>query len=55
MLHRWIRAKRNVKIFFEAVAALRLSLGLVVCSQVEDLIQEHIHPPQRLLRPPFTD
>ena len=29
---------------FEAVEALRLLLGQGVCSQVEDLIQEHIPP-----------
>ena len=39
---------------FEAVEALRLLLGQDVCSHVEDLIQEHIPPPQRLL-PPFPD
>ena len=36
MVHRWVRAKRN-----EAVEAFRLFLGQGVCSQVEDLIQEH--------------
>ena len=44
MVHRWVRAKRNGTRFFEAVEALRLLLGQGVCSQVEDLIQEHIPP-----------
>ena len=35
----------------EAVEVLRLLLGQGVCSQVENLIQEHIPPPQRLLLP----
>ena len=35
----------------EAVEVLRLLLGQGVCSQVEDLIQEHIPRPQRLLLP----
>ena len=36
---------------FEAVEALRLLLGQGVCSQVEDLIQEHFSRSQRLLLP----
>ena len=36
----------------EAVEVLRLLLGQGVCSQVEDLIQEHIHPLPKVT-PPF--
>ena len=36
---------------FEAVEALRLLLGQGVCSQVEDLIQEHIPPPPKVTLP----
>ena len=40
---------------FEAVEALRLLLGQGVCSQVEDLIQEHIPPlPKVTLSPPHS-
>ena len=51
MVHRWVKAKRNGKSFFEAAEALRLILGQGVCSQVEDLIQEHILPPPKVTPP----
>ena len=35
----------------EAVEVLRLLLGQGVCSQVEDLIQEHIPPPPKVTPP----
>ena len=35
----------------EAVEALRLFLGQGVCSQVEDLIQDHIPPPSKVSPP----
>ena len=35
----------------EAVEALRLLLGQGVCSQVEDLIQDHIPPPPKVTPP----
>ena len=48
MVHRRVRAKRNGTRFLTAVEALRLLLGQGVCSQVEDLIQEHIPPPPKV-------
>ena len=48
MLHRWVGARRNGQRFFEAVEALRLLLGQGVCSQVEDLIQQHIPLPPKV-------
>ena len=40
---------------FEAVEALRLLLEQGVCSQVEDLIQEHILPHPKVTPHPFAD
>ena len=44
MLHKVGQGKTQREMIFEAVEALRSLLGQGVCSQVEDLIQEHIPP-----------
>ena len=44
--------KTQREMIFEAVEALRLLLVQGVCSQVEDLIQEHTPPPPKVTPPP---
>ena len=51
MVHRRVPGKTQRDKIIEAVEVLRLLLGQGVCSQVEDLIQEHILPPPKVTPP----
>ena len=49
------QGKTQREMIFEAVEALRSLLRKGVCSQVEDLIQEHILPSPKVTLSPFPD
>ena len=46
-----VRVRPKGTRLIEAVEVLRLLLGQGVCSQVEDLIQDHIPPPPKVTPP----